>query len=260
MVAGGAESCIHPLAIGGFARSRSLATNFNEAPQKASRPFDKGRDGFVMGEGAAVLVLEELEHAKNRGAKIYAELVGYGCSADAHHLTAPLADGSGAYRAMKQALKNAKVAPSAVGYINAHATSTPLGDAAENIAIKTLMLGPEGKDKAAEINVSSTKGAIGHLLGAAGSIEALFTVLALHEVSSHSAGTPHILRESDADDGKLIPQGILPPTINLDSKADDFDCNYVSNTAQENDINVAITNSFGFGGTNASLCFTKYGV
>jgi len=258
MVAGGAESCIHPLAIGGFARSRSLATNFNETPQMASRPFDKGRDGFVMGEGAAVLVLEELGHAKARGAKIYAELVGYGCSADAHHLTAPLADGSGAYRAMKQALKNAKVAPSAVGYINAHATSTPLGDAAENIAIKTLMLGPEGKDKAAEINVSSTKGAIGHLLGAAGSIEALFTVLALHEVSSPSAGTLHILRRSMADKGKLIPQGVLPPTINLDSKTDEFDCNYVSNTAQEKDIDVAITNSFGFGGTNASLCFTKY--
>lgn len=263
MVAGGAESCIHPLAIGGFARSRSLATNFNETPQKASRPFDKGRDGFVMGEGAAVLVLEELGHAKARGAKIYAELVGYGCSADAHHLTAPLADGSGAYRAMKQALKNAKVAPSAVDYVNAHATSTPLGDAAENIAIKTLMLGPEGKNKAAEINVSSTKGAIGHLLGAAGSIEALFTILALHEVSSHSAShppKPKFLRGPETDNDTLIRQGVLPPTINLDSNTDEFDCNYVSNTAQEKDIDVAITNSFGFGGTNASLCFTKYGV
>jgi 3-oxoacyl-[acyl-carrier-protein] synthase II len=191
MVAGGAESCIHPLAIGGFARSRSLTTNFNDTPQLASRPFDKSRDGFVIGEGAAVLILEELDHAKARGAQIYAEVAGYGCSADAHHLTAPLADGSGAYRAMKQALKNAKIAPLAVDYINAHATSTPLGDAAENVAIKTLMLGPEGKMKAAEINVSSTKGAIGHLLGAAGSIEALFTVLALHEVSSDFADIPH---------------------------------------------------------------------
>ena len=183
MVAGGAESCIHPLAIGGFTRSRSLTTDFNDTPQLASRPFDKDRSGFVIGEGAAVLVLEELEHAKARGAKIYAEVAGYGCSADAYHLTAPLADGSGAYRAMKQALKNAKIAPLAVDYINAHATSTPLGDTAENIAIKTLMLGPEGKERAAEVNVSSTKGAIGHLLGAAGTIEAVFTVLALHEVS-----------------------------------------------------------------------------
>lgn len=184
MVAGGAESCIHPLAVGGFARSRSLTTNFNESPHLASRPFDKSRDGFVIGEGAAVLVLEELAHAKARGAKIYAEVAGYGCSADAHHLTAPLADGSGAYRAMKQALKNARIPPSAVDYINAHATSTPLGDAAENMAIKSLMLGPEGWKRAADINVSSTKGAIGHLLGAAGSVEALFTVLALHEVSA----------------------------------------------------------------------------
>jgi 3-oxoacyl-[acyl-carrier-protein] synthase II len=190
MVAGGAESCIHPLAIGGFARSRSLTTKFNDSPHLASRPFDKSRDGFVIAEGAAVLVLEELEHAKARGARIYAEVAGYGCSADAHHLTAPLANGSGAYRAMRQALKHAKIAPSAVDYVNAHATSTPLGDAAENLAIKALMLGPEGKEKATEINVSSTKGAIGHLLGAAGSIEALFTVLALQEVSFHPADAP----------------------------------------------------------------------
>ncbi len=183
MIAGGAESCIHPLAIGGFARSRSLATRFNDTPDLASRPFDKDRNGFVVGEGAAVLVLEELEHARARGARIYAEIAGYGCSADAHHLTAPHADGSGAFLAMKQALKHAKAPPSAVDYINAHATSTPLGDAAENQAIKRLLLGPEGKDKAININVSSTKGAIGHLLGAAGSIEALFTVLTIHEVS-----------------------------------------------------------------------------
>lgn len=186
MLAGGAESCIHPLAIGGFARSRSLATDFNETPEKSSRPFDKDRAGFVIGEGAAVLVLEELEHAKKRDARIYAELVGYGCSADAHHLTAPRENGDGALRAMKLALKQAEISPAKVDYINAHATSTPLGDAAENCAIETLMCGQGGVDSLTKINVSSTKGAIGHLLGAAGAIEALFTVLAIKEVSTIS--------------------------------------------------------------------------
>ena len=183
MIAGGAESCIHPLAIGGFARSRSLATDFNDTPHLASRPFDKNRAGFVISEGAACLVLEELEHAKKRGARIYAELAGYGCSADAHHLTAPREDGAGALLAMKKALRQAQIVPSKIAYINAHATSTPLGDAAENQAIKTLMLGEYGKSRAADVNVSSSKGAIGHLLGAAGAVEAIFSTLALHEVS-----------------------------------------------------------------------------
>jgi len=182
MIAGGAEACIHPLAIGGFARSRSLATAFNDEPQVSSRPFDQDRAGFVIGEGAACVILEELEHAKSRGARIYAELVGYGNSADAHHLTAPREDGNGALLAMKKALKQAQIRPSEVDYINAHATSTPLGDAAENQAIKTLMLGGHGRQKASEINVSSTKGAIGHLLGAAGAVEALFTILTINEV------------------------------------------------------------------------------
>ncbi|KAK5078723.1 Mitochondrial beta-keto-acyl synthase [Lithohypha guttulata] len=183
MLAGGAESCIHPLAIGGFARSRSLATGFNENPEEASRPFDRDRAGFVIGEGAAVLVLEKLEHAKQRNARIYAEIVGYGCSADAHHITAPRENGSGALRAMRLALKQAKLRPCMVDYINAHATSTALGDAAENSAIKSLMLGENGLESSSHVNVSSTKGAIGHLLGAAGAIEALFTTLAIHEVS-----------------------------------------------------------------------------
>ena len=186
MLAGGAESCIHPLAIGGFARSRSLATAFNDAPHLSSRPFDQDRAGFVIGEGAAVVVLEKLEHALARNAPtIYAELVGYGCSADAFHLTAPREDGSGAYRAMQRALRQAGIRPKEVDYVNAHATSTVLGDAAENRAIKRLLLdggGMEGKSRAEEINVSSTKGAMGHLLGAAGAIEALITVLAVKEV------------------------------------------------------------------------------
>ncbi|GFF39083.1 putative 3-oxoacyl-[acyl-carrier-protein] synthase, mitochondrial [Aspergillus udagawae] len=235
MLAGGAESCIHPLAIGGFARARSLATDFNDAPEKASRPFDADRQGFVVGEGAAMLVLEELGHAKARGARIYAELKGYGCSGDAHHMTAPKENGEGAWMAMKKALKNAKLPPSAVDYVNAHATSTVVGDAAENAAIKSLLLGPGGKQNAAEINVSSTKGAVGHLLGGAGALEALFTVLAIKE-------------------------SVMPPTINLDRLAEGFDCNYAPNRAQERQITVALTNSFGFGGTNSSLCFSKHGL
>ncbi|OAL38483.1 beta-ketoacyl-acyl-carrier-protein synthase II [Fonsecaea nubica] len=233
MIAGGAESCIHPLAIGGFARSRSLVTKFNDEPSQSSRPFDADRAGFVISEGAACIVLEEMEHAKSRGARIYAELVGYGNSADAHHLTAPLENGAGALLAMKKALRQAQIPPSKVDYINAHATSTPLGDEAENQAMKTLMLGEHGRKSANEINVSSTKGAIGHLLGAAGAVETLFTVLAIYE-------------------------NTLPPTINLVSKGDEFDCNYVVNAAQQAEVNIALTNSFGFGGTNASLCFQKY--
>ena len=251
MVAGGAESCIHPLAIGGFARSRSLATDYNNNPKHSSRPFDRDRSGFVMGEGAAVLVLEELEHAKARGANVYAEVAGYGCSADAHHMTAPLADGGGAFRAMKQALRHAQKRPGKVDYVNAHATSTMLGDAAENRAIKALLLGTEGKQSAGEISVSSTKGAIGHLLGAAGAIEALFTVIAIKEVRTH------VLSPRTKTD---MIQGVLPPTVNLENQTEEFDCNYVAKVAQRSNVDVALTNSFGFGGTNASLCFTKFTV
>ncbi|KAL4885318.1 3-oxoacyl-synth [Aspergillus karnatakaensis] len=233
MLAGGAESCIHPLAVGGFARARSLATGFNDRPEKASRPFDADREGFVVGEGAAMLILEELEHARARGARIYAEVRGYGCSGDAHHMTAPKENGGGALLAMRKALKNAGLEPSAVDYVNAHATSTVVGDAAENAAIKTLLLGPGGRQVASEVNISSTKGAIGHLLGGAGAIEALFTVAAISE-------------------------NIMPPTINLDRLADGFDCNYAPHQAQERRIDIALTNSFGFGGTNSSLCFSKY--
>jgi 3-oxoacyl-[acyl-carrier-protein] synthase II len=207
MVAGGAEACVHPLAVAGFARARSLATDWNEEPEKASRPFDRGRAGFVIGEGAGVVVLEvgiffsssmksmaiatttmadgrqELEHAKARGANIYAEIKGYGLSSDAHHMTAPREDGQGPYLAMRSALRHAQVEPRDVDYINAHATSTSLGDASENRAIKRLLLGDNGKQRASEINVSSTKGAVGHLLGAAGAVEAIFSILAVRDVS-----------------------------------------------------------------------------
>ncbi|KAF2100614.1 ketoacyl synthase domain-containing protein [Rhizodiscina lignyota] len=236
MVAGGAESCIHPLAVAGFARARSLATEWNDTPHLASRPFDRDRGGFVIAEGAGVVVLEELEHAKRRGAHIYAEVKGYGLSADAYHMTAPREDGEGPYLSMKRALKHAQLTPAAVDYVNAHATSTPLGDAAENLAIKNLLLGENGREKASDVNISSTKGAIGHLLGAAGSVEAIFTIMALCE-------------------------GTLPPTLNLEHPGDppeDFNCNYVAKEAQQKPISVALSNSFGFGGTNATLCLVRY--
>jgi len=182
MVAGGSESCIHPLTLAGFSRSRSLATGYNDNPPSASRPFDQDRCGFVIAEGAGVVILEELERAKARGARIYAEIKGYGCSGDAHHITAPRENGAGALLAMKRALKHARIRPADVSYINAHATSTPLGDSAENAAIESLMLGEHGLKNAQDITVSSTKGAVGHLLGAAGAVEAIFSILAVHEV------------------------------------------------------------------------------
>lgn len=235
MIAGGSESCIHPLAFVGFERSRSLSTSFNHAPEKSSRPFDAARDGFVIGEGAVALVLESLPHALARDAHIYAEVAGYGTSSDAHHMTAPPPDGNGAFRAMRLALKNASLPPARVDYVNAHATSTPLGDLAENRAIKALMLGENGKKHAEDINISSTKGAVGHLLGAAGAVEALFSVLAIRD-------------------------GILPPTLNLtDLEGPVFNCNYVALKAQKRKVDVVLSNSFGFGGTNASLCFRRYG-
>jgi 3-oxoacyl-[acyl-carrier-protein] synthase II len=236
MLAGAAESCIQPLAVAGFSRARSLATAYNDHPERASRPFDRRRDGFVIAEGAAVLVLEELQHARQRGANIYAEVVGYGLASDAHHVTAPHPSGRGAFLSMKRALQDASIAPANVDYVNAHATGTKAGDVAENRAIRDLMLGDLGKPSPQHVNVSSVKGAVGHLLGASGALEGLFSALAVKE-------------------------DVLPPTINLDEPGDGepgWDLNYIPNQKQEHKVDVAVSNSFGFGGTCASLCFKKF--
>ena len=224
MVAGGAESCVSPLGVGGFCAARALSAR-NDAPELASRPWDRDRDGFVLGEGAGVLVLEEYEHAKKRGARIYCELAGYGLSADAHHITAPVADGEGAARCMTNALRNGGVNVDEVDYVNAHGTSTPLGDLAETIAVKRCF-----GDAAKKLAVSSTKSMTGHLLGAAGGIEAVFSAMAVHEQ-------------------------IAPPTINLVNQDPECDLDYIPNIARKMKIQVAISNSFGFGGTNGTLVF-----
>lgn len=226
MIAGGSESTVTPLAIGGFASARALSTR-NDDPEKASRPWDTGRDGFVLGEGAGVMVLEEYEHAKARGARIYAEVPGFGMSADANHMTAPCEDGSGAARCMTNALRNAGIPHNQVDFINAHGTSTPLGDLAETKAVK-LCFGEHAK----KIAVNSTKSMTGHLLGAAGGVEAIFSALAIHHQ-------------------------ISPPTINIDEQDPECDLDYVPNVARKMKIDVALSNSFGFGGTNGTLVFRK---
>ncbi|HUY01835.1 MAG TPA: beta-ketoacyl-ACP synthase II [Rhodocyclaceae bacterium] len=226
MVCGGAESSITPLAIGGFATARALSTR-NDDPTTASRPWDKDRDGFVLGEGAGIMVLEEYEHAKARGARIYAEVAGYGMSADAHHMTAPAADGDGARRCMINALKNGGINLDEVDYINAHGTSTPLGDLAETIALKRCF-----NDHVRKLVVNSTKSMTGHLLGAAGGVEAIFSTLALHHQVS-------------------------PPTINIFNQDEACDLDYCANNARKMEIRVALSNSFGFGGTNGTLALRR---
>ncbi len=226
MVAGGAEASICRLGLAGFAQARALSTGFNDEPTRASRPWDKDRDGFVMGEGSGILILEELEHAKRRGAKIYAEVIGYGLSGDAYHITAPSEDGVGAFAAMRMALKRAKLNPEDIDYINAHGTSTPLGDEIELGAVKRLF-----GDAAYKVSMSSTKSAIGHLLGAAGAVEAIFSILAIRD-------------------------SVLPPTLNLDNPSPGCDIDLVPKQAKQRKVRNALSNSFGFGGTNASLIFT----
>jgi 3-oxoacyl-[acyl-carrier-protein] synthase II len=226
MVAGGAEAAICRIGIAGFAAAKALSTNFNDEPTRGSRPWDKDRDGFVMGEGAGAVVLEDYEHAKARGAKIYAEVGGYGLSGDAHHITAPASDGSGGFRAMKGALGHAGLNPEDIDYINAHGTSTPLGDEIEVGAVKRLF-----GDAVNQLSMSSTKSAIGHLLGAAGSVEAIFSILAMNN-------------------------SVAPATLNLDEPSDGLNMDLVPHTPKERPIRAALSNSFGFGGTNASLVLT----
>jgi 3-oxoacyl-[acyl-carrier-protein] synthase II len=227
MVAGGAEAAICRLGVAGFAAARALSTHFNDTPERASRPWDQDRDGFVMGEGAGVVVLEALEHARVRGARIYGELIGYGLSGDAYHITAPAPDGDGGYRSMKAALKRAGLEPSGIDYVNAHGTSTPLGDEIELGAVKRLF-----GDAARRLSMSSTKSAIGHLLGAAGTVEAIFSLLAIHHQT-------------------------VPPTLNLDRPSEGCDLDLVPHEARQREVRAALSNSFGFGGTNASLVFVR---
>ena len=228
MVAGGAESPVNRISLAGFSALRALSTGYNDEPTRASRPYDKDRDGFVMGEGAGVVVLEALDHAKARGAKIYGELIGYGLSGDAFHITAPAPDGDGALRCMTAALKRAGVTAAEVDYINAHGTSTPMGDEIELNAVQRLIGNAAGR-----VSMSSTKSCVGHLLGAAGAIEAIFSILAIRD-------------------------GIAPPTINLDNPSVETPIDLVPHQARKREINVALSNSFGFGGTNASLVFRRY--
>jgi 3-oxoacyl-[acyl-carrier-protein] synthase II len=227
MVAGGTESPITRLAMAGFCAARALSTNFNDTPEKASRPYDKDRDGFVMAEGAAVVVLEEYEHARKRGAKIHAEIIGYGMSGDAYHITSPAPDGNGAFRSMSAAIKRAGIAVSDLDYINAHGTSTQLGDEIELSAVERLL-----GNAASKVSMSSTKSSTGHLLGAAGSIEAIFSILAIRD-------------------------NIAPPTINLDNPSVETAIDLVPQKPRQREINVALSNSFGFGGTNASLVIQR---
>ena len=228
MVAGGTESAINRIGLAGFAACRALATSFNQAPEKGSRPYDKDREGFVMGEGAGCVVLESLEHAQARGAHIYAELVGYGLSGDAHHITAPAEDGDGAYRCMSMALRKAGLSAADLDYVNAHGTSTPLGDEIELGAVQRLV-----GEAASSISMSSTKSSIGHLLGAAGAVEAIFSILAIRDQ-------------------------IAPPTLNLDNPSVQTPIDLVPHKARKRKIDTVLSNSFGFGGTNASLIFKRY--